>query len=133
MIRRLLILSIALAALLIPRPLTADTEAWSVWIWLVGIVLTRTSMLRSKASRLVPFIRSISASRDMTLPALVAMTSARPELGPLDGLAAVIWLVAVSRVCSSTTVSERRMRPQMASSVTSSDAQNAKRSGSRAR
>ena len=31
--------SIALAALLTPRPLTADSDAWTVWIWLVGIVL----------------------------------------------------------------------------------------------
>ena len=31
--------SIALAALLTPRPLTADGDAWTVWIWLVGIVL----------------------------------------------------------------------------------------------
>jgi hypothetical protein len=31
--------SIALAALLIPRPLTADSDEWNVWIWLVGIVL----------------------------------------------------------------------------------------------
>jgi hypothetical protein len=31
--------SIALTALLTPRPLTADSDAWTVWIWLVGIVL----------------------------------------------------------------------------------------------
>jgi hypothetical protein len=32
--------SIALAALLTPQRLTADDDAWTVWIWVVGIVLT---------------------------------------------------------------------------------------------
>jgi len=31
--------SIALAALLAPQPLTADRGGWTVWIWLVGMVL----------------------------------------------------------------------------------------------